>query len=133
MPDHRDVNESWWQNLWDRYTPITTPLRRRGIECDLAWTDDQYDVFAYLPDDTYFVISPGFGDAPGSHAVPTGWLVVHRYEEDVCAATLVYDSRPGGAQERHGAQLDPLLAAIDTHRAEGGRRTNPPVPTANRR
>lgn len=35
LPNHRNVGERWWQELWRRHTHITTPLRARGLPCDI--------------------------------------------------------------------------------------------------
>ncbi|MFE0207387.1 hypothetical protein [Streptomyces sp. NPDC058985] len=68
LPDHRNVGERWWQELWRRHTHITTPLRARGLPCDIEFGMSAYIVRVSLPDDSYLTISPP--QEPPPNAVP---------------------------------------------------------------
>lgn len=58
LPDHCNVDTAWWQELWRRHAHITTPLRQRGLECDIEFGLSAYIVRVSLPDDSYLIIGP---------------------------------------------------------------------------
>ncbi|MEU9288317.1 hypothetical protein AB0D57_27360 [Streptomyces sp. NPDC048275] len=37
LPNHRNVDMPWWQELWRRHAHLTTPLRARRLECDIEF------------------------------------------------------------------------------------------------
>ncbi|MEU2375063.1 hypothetical protein [Streptomyces misionensis] len=122
LPDHRDVRTAWWQELWRRHAHITTPLRQRGLMCDIEFGLSAYIVRVSLPDDSYLFISPPqeppSGRPPGD---PEGWIVTREHISDRSRLfERVYDSAPpdypGGPQRpeaRYGGSVQPLIEAID--------------------
>ncbi|WP_327669521.1 MULTISPECIES: hypothetical protein [unclassified Streptomyces] len=75
LPEHRDVNTPWWQELWRRHAHITTPLRARGLECDIEFGLSAYILRVPLPDDSCLIISPP-QEPPSKHPPgdPEGWI-----------------------------------------------------------
>lgn len=125
LPDHRHVPTAWWQELWRRHAHITTPLRQRGLECDIEFGLSAYIVRVSLPDDSYLIISPPQEPAsdhpPGS---PEGWIATREHPDDQALFEVVYDSVPSadpGTSQRpeahHGGSVQPLVEAID-HRLD---------------
>ncbi|MET8561290.1 hypothetical protein ABZV75_12125 [Streptomyces flaveolus] len=121
IPDHRNVNTAWWQELWRRHTHITTPLRQRGLECDIEFGLSAYIVRVSLPDDSYLIIGPpqepSCDRPPGD---PEGWIVTRQHPDDQALFEVIYDSAPSadpGATERPEARLGGsathLIEAID--------------------
>lgn len=95
LPDHRDVNTPWWQELWRRHSHITTPLRQHGLECDIEFGLSAYIVRVSLPDDSHLIISPP--QEPPSHRPPgdpMGWLVTREHPDEQALFEVVYDSTP---------------------------------------
>lgn len=124
LPEHRNVNTGWWQELWRRHAHITTPLRQRGLTCDIEFGLSAYIVRVTLPDDSWLIISPPQeppSDRPPGD--PEGWLVTrHResersrlYERIYDSAPPPYPSREPEPEARHGGSAGPLIAAIDQH------------------
>ncbi|MEU6814062.1 hypothetical protein [Streptomyces sp. NPDC046860] len=115
------MNTPWWQEAWRRYAHITTPLRQRGLECDIAETLDAYIVRVTLPDGSRLVIGPPLKTASErSSGEPEGWIVTRRRE-------VIYDSAPAadpGAPVRpeaqHRGSTTHLIAAIDRRLIELG-------------
>lgn len=64
LPDHRNVHTPWWQELWSRHAHVITPLRARGLPCDIEFGLSAYIVRVSLPDDSYLVISPPHDPPP---------------------------------------------------------------------
>ncbi|WP_435058189.1 hypothetical protein [Streptomyces sp. bgisy060] len=128
LPDHRHVTAPWWQELWSRHTHITTPLRRRGLECDIEFGLSAYIVRVSLPDDTHLIIGPPqepASDRPPGH--PEGWIVTHEHPDGQAPFEVIYDSSPAtgsGAPDRpeavHGGSIPPLIQAIDRRLAQLG-------------
>ncbi|MEU3028080.1 hypothetical protein ACPCBC_16755 [Streptomyces incarnatus] len=120
-PDHGDVNMPWWQELWRRHAHITTPLRQRGMMCDIEFGLSAYIVRVSLPDDSYLVISPP--QEPSSErrpGDPEGWIATREHPDDQTLFEVIYDSAPStdpGAPQRpearHGGSVQPLIEAID--------------------
>ncbi|MEU9426498.1 hypothetical protein AB0D87_27260 [Streptomyces sp. NPDC048342] len=126
LPDHRNVATPWWQELWRRHAPITTPLRQRGLECDIEFGLSAYIVRASLPDDSYLIISPpqepSSDRPPGS---PEGWIATREHPDDQALFEVVYDSAPSAdpgapqrSEARHGGSVQPLIEAIDYRLAQ---------------
>ncbi|MEU4174776.1 hypothetical protein [Streptomyces sp. NPDC026589] len=124
LPDHRNVNTGWWQELWRRHAHITTPLRQRGFTCDVEFGLSAYIVRVSLPDDSYLIISPPQeppSDRPPGD--PEGWIVTReRVSERSSLFERIYDSAPPAYPSRapqpealHGGSAEPLIAAIDQH------------------
>lgn len=83
LPDHRNVNTPWWHELWRRHAHITTPLRERGLECDIEFGLSAYIVRVSLPDDSYLIIGPP--QEPPSERPPgdpEGWIVTRERNSD---------------------------------------------------
>ncbi|MGW5096372.1 hypothetical protein ACWEQ1_17565 [Streptomyces nodosus] len=126
LPDHRDVNMPWWQELWRRHTHITTPLRERGLPCDIEFGLSAYIVRVTLPDDSYLIISPP--QEPPSERPPgdpEGWIATREHPDDQSLFEVLYDSAPSdnpGATERpearHGGSAQPLIEAINHRLAQ---------------
>ncbi|MFD8897092.1 hypothetical protein [Streptomyces ardesiacus] len=121
LPDHQDVQTRWWQELWRRHTHITTPLRERGLPCDIEFGLSAYIVRVTLPDDSYLIISPP-QDPPSDRRPgdPEGWIATREDPDDETLFEVVYDSLPSedpGAdprpEARHGGSAEPLIEAID--------------------
>ncbi|MFC9431460.1 hypothetical protein [Streptomyces sp. NPDC056987] len=127
LPEHRNVNTAWWQEQWRRHAHITTPLRQRGLGCDIEFALSSFIVRVPLADSSYLIIGPPqettlnapFGD-------PEGWTVT-RHHADHELFEVIYDSAPSagsGAPERpevrHGMSATPLVEAIDQHLARLG-------------
>lgn len=121
LPDHRNVNTAWWQELWRRHAHIITPLRQRGLECDIEFGLSAYIVRVSLPDDSYLIIGPpqepSCDRPPGD---PQGWIVTRQHPDDQALFEVMYDSAPSadpGAparpEARHAGNATPLIEAID--------------------
>lgn len=141
LPDHRNVNTPWWQELWRRHAHITTPLRERGLECDIEFGLSAYIVRVSLPDDSYLIISPPQeppSDRPPGD--PEGWIVTReRPSERSSLFERIYDSAPpaypSGATQpeaRHSGSAEPLIAAIDHRLDQLGLLPNPVPSTVDR-
>ncbi|MFE8009040.1 hypothetical protein [Streptomyces sp. NPDC057418] len=147
LPDHRNVNTPWWQELWRRHAHITTPLRERGLECDIEFGLSAYIVRVSLPDDSYLIIGPP--QEPPSERPPgdpEGWIVTRErnsdrssyFERVYDSAPPAYPDRPEQPEARHGGSVQPLIAALDHHLAQLGLlphavapHESPPVHTAH--
>ncbi|MER7851385.1 hypothetical protein ABTZ98_02350 [Streptomyces bacillaris] len=137
LPDHRNVNTSWWQELWRRHAHITTPLRARGLTCDIEFGLSAYIVRVPLPDDSYLIIGPPqepVSDRPPGD--PEGWIATRTHPIDQRVFEVVYDSSPSddpGAPQRpearHGGSAEPLIAAIDHRLAQLGLLPSPELHT----
>ncbi|MGQ4480265.1 hypothetical protein [Streptomyces sp. SAS_276] len=130
LPDHRNVNTAWWQELWRRHAHITTPLRRRGLECDIEFGLSAYVVRVSLPDDSYLIISPP-QEPPSSRPPgdPEGWSVTRQHPDHHGQFELIYDSTPAtdpGIPDRpelpKGASASPMIEAIDQRLTQLGMR-----------
>lgn len=121
LPDHRNVNTAWWQELWRRHAHITTPLRQRGLECDIEFGLSAYIVHVSLPDSSYLIIGPP--QEPSSDRPlgdPEGWIVTRQHSDDHVLFEVIYDSAPStdpGAPERpearNGGNATHVVEAID--------------------
>lgn len=141
LPDHRDVNTEWWRELWLRHAHITTPLRQRGLTCDIEFGLSAYIVRVSLPDDSYLIISPPqepSSDRPPGD--PEGWIVTREraserstlFEHIYDSAPPVYPGRTPQPEARHGGSAAPLIAAIDDHLHQLGLLPNSVASTAER-
>ncbi|MGW9400773.1 hypothetical protein [Streptomyces sp. NPDC055642] len=136
LPDHRNVNMAWWQELWRRHAHITTPLRARGLECDIEFGLSAYVVRVSLPDDSYLVISPP--QEPSSERPPgdpEGWIVTREHPDNQALFEVVYDSAPtedtGTRQRReapHSGSAPPMIEAIEHRLAQLGLLSRPVLP-----
>ncbi|MEU0204321.1 MULTISPECIES: hypothetical protein [unclassified Streptomyces] len=136
LPDHRNVNTPWWQELWRRHARITTPLRARGLPCDVEFGLSTYIVRVSLPDDSYLIIGPpqeSSSERPAGD--PEGWIAIREHPEDQTLFEVLYDSAPSddpGAprrpEARHGGNAQPLIEAIDHHLAQLGLLPHPVLP-----
>ncbi|MFF0793455.1 hypothetical protein [Streptomyces spiralis] len=121
LPNHRNVDTSWWQELWRRHAHITTPLRERGLECEIEFGLSAYIVRVSLPDDSYLIISPP--QEPPSERPPgnpEGWIATREHPDDQALFEVLYDSAPSGdpgapqrPEAHHGGSARPLIEAID--------------------
>ncbi|GGW04312.1 MULTISPECIES: hypothetical protein [Streptomyces] len=137
LPDHRNVHTSWWQELWRRHAHITTPLRQRGLSCDIEFGLSAYIVRVPLLDDSYLIIGPPqepVSDRPPGD--PEGWIATREHPIDQSVFEVVYDSSPAddpGAPQRpetrHGGSAEPLIAAIDHRLAQLGLLPSPELHT----
>ncbi|MFF7947889.1 hypothetical protein [Streptomyces griseorubiginosus] len=136
LPDHRDVNMPWWQELWRRHAHITTPLRARGLPCDIEFGLSAYIVRVSLPDNSYLIISPpqepSSDHPPGD---PEGWIATREHPDDQTLFEVLYDSAPsddpGACQRpeaRHGGSAQPLIDTIDHRLAQLGLVPHPALP-----
>ncbi|MGA5200575.1 hypothetical protein [Streptomyces variegatus] len=139
LPDHRNVDTPWWQELWRRHAHITTPLRERGLECDIEFGLSAYFVRVSLPDDSYLIISPPqetYSNRPPGN--PEGWIATREHPDDQALFEVVYDSAPSddpGAlqrpEARHRGSTQPLIEAIDHRLAQLGLLPHSVSPTTN--
>ncbi|MEU1893883.1 hypothetical protein [Streptomyces pristinaespiralis] len=121
LPNHRNVNTAWWRELWRRHAHITTPLRQRGLECDIEFGLSAYIVHVSLPDGSYLIIGPPqepSSDRPPGD--PEGWIVTRQHPDDHALFEVIYDSTPStgpGASERpearSGGSATHVVEAID--------------------
>ncbi|WP_405832946.1 hypothetical protein [Streptomyces sp. NBC_01176] len=140
LPDHRNVATPWWQELWRRHAHITTPLRQRGLECDIEFGLSAYIVPVSLPDESYLIISPPqepSSDRPLGH--PEGWIATREHPDDQALFEVVYDSAPSAdpdapqrPEARHGGSAEPLIEAIDYRLSQLGLLPNPATSTGDR-
>ncbi|MFI8880278.1 hypothetical protein [Streptomyces sp. NPDC055243] len=137
LPDHRNVDTPWWQELWRRHAHITTPLRERGLECDVEFGLSTYIVRVSLPDHSHLIISPP-QESSSDRATgdPEGWIATREHPNDQTLFEIVYDSAPSndpGAlqrpEARHGGSAQPLIVAIDHRLAQLGLLPHPLPPT----
>ncbi|MFJ8248507.1 hypothetical protein [Streptomyces sp. NPDC094466] len=137
LPDHRNVNTSWWQELWHRHAHITTPLRERGLKCDIEFGLSAYIVRVTLSDNSHLIIGPHqepVSDRPPGD--PEGWIATREHPIDQSVFEVLYDSSPSddpGSPERpetrHGGSAEPLIAAIDHRLAQLGLLPSPDLRT----
>ncbi|MGQ4484490.1 hypothetical protein ACN6LM_003789 [Streptomyces sp. SAS_281] len=122
LPDHRHVGAPWWQELWSRHSHITTPLRQRGLECDIEYGLSAYIVRVSLPDDSHLIIGPPqepSSDRPPGD--PEGWIVTREHPDDQALIKVLYDSgTPDRPEAVHGGSVPPLIHAIDLRLAQLG-------------
>lgn len=137
LPDHRNTSTAWWQELWRRHAHITTPLRQRGLECNLEFALSAYVVHVPLPDDSYLIISPP-QEPPSSRPPgdPEGWSVTRQHPDDHALYEVVYDSvpaddphAPARPEVRNGGSASLLIEAIDRRLRQLGLLPAPPSPT----
>ncbi|WP_433453720.1 hypothetical protein ACQPXS_36240 [Streptomyces sp. CA-142005] len=136
LPDHSNVDTPWWQELWRRHAHITTPLRARGLQCDIEFGLSAYIVRVSLPDDSYLIIGPP--QEPSSERPPgdpEGWIATREHPDDPSLFEVLYDSAPSddpGAPQRpearHGGSAQPLIEAINHRLAQLGLLPHPIVP-----
>ncbi|MDI3418604.1 hypothetical protein QIT00_08505 [Streptomyces sp. B-S-A12] len=130
------MNTVWWQELWRRHSHITTPLRQRGLECDIEFGLSAYVVHVSLPDDSYLIISPP--QEPPSHRLPgdpEGWIATRQHSDQHELFEVIYDSTPSndpGARQRrealHGGSAQPLIEAINHRLTQLGLLPPPVLP-----
>ncbi|MFD6624775.1 hypothetical protein [Streptomyces diastaticus] len=110
-----------WKELWRRHEHITTPLRARGLPCDIEFGLSAYLVRVTLPDDSYLIISPPQEPAsarpPGD---PEGWIVTRENPDDQTQFEILYDSTPADTpsarqrpEARHGGTAQPLIETVE--------------------
>ncbi|MFI8489463.1 hypothetical protein [Streptomyces rubrogriseus] len=136
LPDHQDVQTRWWQELWRRHTHITTPLRTRGLPCDIEFGLSAYIVRVSLPDDSYLIISPPQDPPSDRHpGDPEGWIATREDPDDETLFEVIYDSLPPDdptaphrPEARHGGSTQPLIEAIDHRLAQLGLLPHPALP-----
>jgi hypothetical protein len=136
LPDHRNVDTPWWQELWRRHAHITTPLRARGLPCDIEFGLSAYIVRVSLPDDSFLIIGPP--QEPSSERPPgdpEGWIATREHPDEPSLFEVLYDSAPSddpGAlqrpEARHGGSAQPLIEAIDHRLAQLGLLPHPVLP-----
>ncbi|MER5346773.1 hypothetical protein ABT030_42115 [Streptomyces mirabilis] len=136
LPDHDNVNTPWWQELWRRHAHVITPLRARGLQCDIEFGLSAYIVRVPLPDDSYLIISPP--QEPSSERPPgdpEGWIATRQHPDDQTLFEVLYDSAPSDdpgtpqrPEARHGGSAQPLIEAIDHRLAQLGLLPHPVLP-----
>ncbi|WP_434596496.1 hypothetical protein [Streptomyces sp. A5-4] len=114
LPDHRNVLDPSWQRAWARFAHVTTPLRERGLVCDVQYGMDDWLVYAWPPGHDSVVLIGAQG----------GWLATHEAPaEDRTSMTVLYDSTDSVGPHDVG----PLLSAIDALLARLPRIPSTPV------
>ncbi|MFD9069122.1 hypothetical protein [Streptomyces lasiicapitis] len=123
LPDHRNTSTAWWQELWHRHAHITTPLRQRGLPCDIEVGLSTYVVQVSLPDGSYLLIAPP-QDPPSSRPPgdPEGWSVTRQHPDDPTRYEVIYDSTastdpgvPERPEVRRGGSAWRMIEAVDKH------------------
>ncbi|MFD5256853.1 hypothetical protein ACFWM5_28975 [Streptomyces bobili] len=138
LPDHRNVGTAWWQELWRRHAHIITPLRQRGLECDIEFGLSTYIVRVSLPHDSYLIIGPpqepSCDRPPGD---PQGWIVTRQHPDEQALFEVIYDSAPSadpGAparpEARNGGNATHLIEAVDQRLTQLGLLPAPSSSTA---
>lgn len=117
LPDHRNVHDPRWREVWAGYAHLTTPLHERGMVCDVQYGMSAWLVYAWPPGHDSVVIIGAQG----------GWLVTHEAPaEDRTSMTVLYDSTtsvtPGDLHD-----VGPLLSVIDALLARLPRTPSTPV------
>ncbi|MCX4482109.1 hypothetical protein OOK44_37670 [Streptomyces cellulosae] len=139
LPDHRNVHTPWWQELWRRHAHVITPLRARGLQCDIEFGLSTYNVRVSLPDDSYLIISPPH-DPPSERPPgdPEGWIATREHPDDQTLFEVIYDSAPSDdpsapqrPEARHSGSAQPLIEAIDHRLAQLGLLPHPVLPHEN--
>ncbi|MFJ4688882.1 hypothetical protein [Streptomyces sp. NPDC088789] len=133
------MHTAWWQEQWRRHAHLTTPLRHRGLECDIEFGLSAYIVRVSLPDGSHLIIGPPQETSPGGPpGDPDGWIVTHQHPDDQALSEVIYDSAPSagpGTPERpeirHGGSIAHLIEAIDRRLAQLGMPPAPSPPTAS--
>ncbi|MFG3026498.1 hypothetical protein ACGFZQ_49840 [Streptomyces sp. NPDC048254] len=130
------MDTPWWQELWRRHAHITTPLRERGLECDIEFGLSAYIVRVALPDDSHLIISPP--QEPPSERPPgdpEGWIVTREHPDYQSLFEVLYDSAPSddpGASQRpearHGGSAQLWSRLSTTASAGSGCCPTPPRP-----
>lgn len=117
MPDHRNVFDPSWQGAWARFAHVTTPLRERGLICDVQYGMDDWIVYAWPPGHDSVVLI----------ARQDGWQATHQTPaEDWTSMTVLYDTtEPSDPGDFDG--VGPLLSAIDAHLERLTRAPSPPA------
>ncbi|MFJ6783601.1 hypothetical protein [Streptomyces yangpuensis] len=116
LPDHRNTRDPQWLRAWARFEHVTTPLRQRGLTCDVDYGLDAWIVYAWPPDQDAVVII-GSDD---------GWMVTYETPaEDRSSMTVLYDSRerPDLDGSTHVADL---ITAVDAHLRTSANALPPP-------
>ncbi|WP_277441417.1 hypothetical protein [Streptomyces sp. SPB162] len=141
LPEHGNTYTAWWQELWRCHAHIITPLRQRGLGCDIEFGLSAYIVRASLPDDSYLIIGPP--QEPPSERLPgdpEGWIVTRQSDDDYELFEVLYDSSPSTApgdperaEARHGGSAAQVIEAIDQRLAQLGLLTAPPSSTERTR
>ncbi|MEU6243978.1 hypothetical protein [Streptomyces sp. NPDC047024] len=130
------MHTAGWQRLWRQHAHITTPLRRRGLECDLEWGLSAHYVQVSLSDGSYLIISPP-QEPPSlrSPGDPEGWSVTRQHPDVPELFEVIYDSAPAedpGAPERpearHGGSAPHLIQAIEERLTQLGLLSAAPSP-----
>jgi phosphoglycolate phosphatase-like HAD superfamily hydrolase len=122
--DHRHGVTTRWRTLWHRHAHVTTPLRQRGLVCDVEFGSSDYLIHARLPGSGMLTIGPQEDPPNLTPGRPEGWLVTLEHPDQ--PQDVVYDSRPGGPHQRHGPDIAPLLEVVDVRLTELGLLPNPP-------
>ncbi|WP_433549131.1 hypothetical protein ACQPZG_31765 [Streptomyces sp. CA-294286] len=134
LPTHRYVQDPGWQELWRRHERITTPLRARGLECDIQYGLSAYILHVALPDGSFLIIAPPQetgSDRPAGD--PEGWIVTH-HQDDQAPYEVIYDSTsspdstaPERPEARNGGSAWRMIRALDQHLARLGLLARPAV------
>ncbi|AWZ08020.1 hypothetical protein DRB96_21800 [Streptomyces sp. ICC1] len=117
LPDHRNVLDPSWQRAWADFAHVITPLRERGLVCDVQYGMDDWLVYAWPPGHDSVVLIGTRG----------GWLATHEAPaEDRTSMTVLYDSTHSVGPHDVG----PLLSAIDALLARLPRAPSTPAPAS---
>lgn len=96
-----------------RYDYLTTPLKERGLECNVEYDLSDYIVHAQLPDGSSLIISPPH-DPPSEHpGLPESWIATRHRSAEPAVYEVIYDSEPDGPHARNRGSVTDLLAAVD--------------------
>lgn len=117
LPDHRNVLDPSWQRAWARFAHVTTPLRERGLICDVQYGLDDWIVYAWPPGHDSVVLIGRQG----------GWLATHQAPaEGWTATTVLYDTTAAFGPSDFD-DVCPLLAAVGALLARHTRAPSPPA------
>lgn len=117
LPDHRNVFDPSWQRAWARFGHVTTPLRERGLSCDVQYGLDDWIVYAWLPGHDSVVLV----------GRQNGWLATHQTPaESPTSMSVLYDTTVSPGPDDF-ADVEPLLSAVDALLARLARAQSPPA------
>ncbi|MGM9465361.1 hypothetical protein [Streptomyces murinus] len=117
MPNHGNVNDPTWRELWNAYEPVITALRRIPLVTDVETGGGMFGITAQLTDGSHLWIS-SVEELPVDPAEVRGWHVRRGHEDTPTIDELVYNSTEDGEHSDHGNNVVPLIKAIARFVAE---------------
>ncbi len=119
MPDHRRANDPHWLRLFNSYSHIIEPLRRRALPTDFETCGGAHNIHVDLPDGSYLTVASEDALTPNPHDI-AGWHVCRHHDDIPTIQDLIYDSTMAGHDLLNRQLRSPLFAAIDAYLAARG-------------